>query len=492
MAQPPTLPEQAELPVARLLVDEGDNVRTVDEESAAFQELVRDVTARGILEPIIVRPYKNLPGDPQRGNASGWTHVLVSGFRRVAAAKAAKLAVVPVRVLDLTRAEAKEVQLIENLQRANLTPMEEARGVHQLFEVTGDKPKEIARKLSHSEAWVKDRHALLNLIPAFQDLLNAGRVPVAGALHLARSSVDVQVSIARVVGDTAWRIEELGDVDRVRVWVESETERIEERKKFLDEVAKEKFPTCPKKGCGKPAYTSADFIGDRIAQCPDHHTWDPATGKVVKKAERLTSYTPRAKAREREEVDRTESPIVRTWRTPTEILTEILAEHGADIVHFERMRVRGKEDPGGVSAVLRLPVVPKELLDALGKFGSHDGAITLHAANYSDGHFGYVVVHGAESKRREEQKKKLAPFVKALGGDRDAHSDVATPDIPDIDTTKLLDGSVDDVVGRLKKLDADALEVVRSAEVDGKCRGGVLDAVDRRLGHGAHTVHYRT
>lgn len=100
-----------------------DNVRTITS-GAADKELIESVKTQGVIEPVIVR----------RENKQ---FILIAGHRRVMAAKKAGLKQVPVRILDVTKEKAKEIQVIENLQRRDLTPLEEAEAYRALLEFNG-------------------------------------------------------------------------------------------------------------------------------------------------------------------------------------------------------------------------------------------------------------------------------------------------------------------------------------------------------------------
>jgi len=468
VAKQSTLP--TELAIKEIVL--GPNVREVDAGTIGFKELVADIETHGIVEPLIVRPRRpdeHFPTATPTADEPKGRYVLVAGFRRHAAALEAKLLVVPVRIMDLTDDTASEIQLVENLLRLNLTPMEEALAVHRYSEATGAKPKEISTRLSKSESWVRERLKLLNLIPQLQARLLAGKLELKAAIILSGAPPIVQslyVSGHRAEYNEYQIAQDVPE--QMRVYAQAA--------KLAEKYKDSKAPRCPE--CGSPPWEPS-YLGQGAVQDARGHSWNPETGKRIKERESLGGYTPRAKAAERQEVDRTEAPFVRTWETPTEILSELLARHGADVVHFEKAR-RGK----GVEVILRIDEAPEELVKL--------GSVTLHAHHYSDRHYGYAMIHGLDSKQREADLKRLAPFLKEWDADSPpAGRDPGTPKAPDLDLEKLLDGSVDQVAGRVGRGDPEALELMRSAEVEGKCRGGVLDAIDKRLGWGAHTVHYK-
>jgi ParB/RepB/Spo0J family partition protein len=150
-------------------------------ENAKFAELVASVTTHGVIEPIVVRP------DPKANGAEG-LYELVAGERRWRAAKAAGLALVPAVIKTLTDDELLEMQLIENLQREDLSPLEQARGYRMLLDRNPAKysAAAIATRLGLSEKWVWDRLKLLDLVPEAQQLLQTDRMGVGHAILIAR------------------------------------------------------------------------------------------------------------------------------------------------------------------------------------------------------------------------------------------------------------------------------------------------------------------
>ena len=139
---------------------------------AALGELKASIAAQGILQPVIVRPLED----------SGFE--LVSGHRRLECARQLGLAEVPAQIMSLTEAEAREVQLVENLQRESLTPLDEAEAVAGLLELVS--LDEAAARLGRSRGYLLGR-MLLNRLPQEAKLaLAAGTLSLAVALLVAR------------------------------------------------------------------------------------------------------------------------------------------------------------------------------------------------------------------------------------------------------------------------------------------------------------------
>lgn len=141
----PAVPEFGQIDPNQILVL--DQVRTEFDE-ASIAELAEDIAARGILQPLSVR-YR----DGQ--------YVLVAGERRLRAAKLAKLTNVPVMISTMSDQEHKQAQLAENIQREDLTLVELARAIQQLYEELGN-VGEVAARVKKSKSWVSKRLSLAN------------------------------------------------------------------------------------------------------------------------------------------------------------------------------------------------------------------------------------------------------------------------------------------------------------------------------------------
>ena len=137
------------LPIGDIEPDRNQPRSNFDE--AALQELAESVAAHGILQPILVRPQ------------SDGSYRIVAGERRYRAARMAGLHEVPVVVKVLSDAEAAAIALIENLQREDLNPMEEAIGIKKLMDDFGLTQNEVAERLSKSRPAVANALRLLQL-----------------------------------------------------------------------------------------------------------------------------------------------------------------------------------------------------------------------------------------------------------------------------------------------------------------------------------------
>ena len=133
----------------------------------AMAELVSSVAEKGILQPLLVRPSQD-------------GYEIVAGERRFRAAQEVKLSKVPVVIRELSNQEALEVAIIENLQRENLNPVDEARAFKQLMEF-GISQEDVARVIGKSRSSVSNTLRLLNLNEEALEALERGEISAGHA-----------------------------------------------------------------------------------------------------------------------------------------------------------------------------------------------------------------------------------------------------------------------------------------------------------------------
>jgi ParB/RepB/Spo0J family partition protein len=169
--------ELLNLPIAQLRVSstpcQAERRKHLDK--ASISELAKSIAGVGVLQPLVVR------------RVNGHFEI-VAGERRFLAAKEAKLETVPVTVRDLTDEQLLEVQLVENLQRADVHPMAEAEGYEALHKL-GRSVEEIAEKTGKSRAYVYGRMKLLDLGQAGRKAFYEGKLNASTALYVARVPV---------------------------------------------------------------------------------------------------------------------------------------------------------------------------------------------------------------------------------------------------------------------------------------------------------------
>jgi ParB family transcriptional regulator, chromosome partitioning protein len=183
----------AMLPVAEIEPHPEQPRRHFAEE--ALDELAASIAQRGVIQPIIVRPLGQ------------GRYQLVAGERRWRAAQRAQLHEIPAIVRDLGEREVMALALIENLQREDLNPIEEARAYHRLAESEGLTQAEIARMVDKSRSHVANLQRLLLLPEAVIALVEEGKLSMGharaligaeGAEALAQAAVARQLSVREV------------------------------------------------------------------------------------------------------------------------------------------------------------------------------------------------------------------------------------------------------------------------------------------------------
>lgn len=164
-------------------------------DDAALNELAASIAARGVIQPVIVIPH-----------GSGH-YQLVAGERRWRAAQRAQLHEIPAIIRELSQREVTALALIENLQREDLNPIEEARAYHRLAQHDGLTQAEIARLVDKSRSHVANLQRLLSLPEPVMELVEEGQLSMGharaligsdNALDLATQAIARQLSVREV------------------------------------------------------------------------------------------------------------------------------------------------------------------------------------------------------------------------------------------------------------------------------------------------------
>lgn len=152
-------------------------------DDASMAELTENVRHHGVLQPILTRLWPVAQPYPA-GDMP--LYEIVAGERRYRAAKAAGQTLIPMLVRDLTDKEVLEIQVIENLQRKDLHPLEEADGYHLMMEKHGYRAEDLAEKIGKSRSYIFGRLKLLDLDPESRRLFQFGKLNASTALLVAR------------------------------------------------------------------------------------------------------------------------------------------------------------------------------------------------------------------------------------------------------------------------------------------------------------------
>lgn len=153
-----------------------------------LQELSDSIAEHGIIQPLTVREI------------SGGYYQIIAGERRWRAARMAGLDEVPARIIEADDKKTMELALVENLQRENLNPAEEARGYKTLMEEYGMTQEETAKRVGKSRPVIANALRLLNLPDVVMDMLQNGEIaPGAARAILALEKSEYQIKAAETV-----------------------------------------------------------------------------------------------------------------------------------------------------------------------------------------------------------------------------------------------------------------------------------------------------
>ncbi len=161
-----------------------------------LEELAQSIRAQGVVQPILVRPLE------------GGRYQLVAGERRWRAAQRAGLTEIPAQVRALDDASALAVALIENVQREDLPPLDEALALRRLIAECGLTHEQCAESVGRSRPAVSNLLRLLDLEPAVQELLGNGSLDLGHAKVLLGLTGDAQVGAARVAANQGLTVRE--------------------------------------------------------------------------------------------------------------------------------------------------------------------------------------------------------------------------------------------------------------------------------------------
>ena len=183
-----------QIPVDRVRPNPHQPRKTFD--AAALDELKASILEHGVLVPILVREL-----------ADGYE--LIAGERRWRACAAAQRAVIPAIVRPSTDRESLEVAIIENLQRENLNPLEEAAGIAQLIEAHDFTQEQVAQRLGKSRPAVTNTLRLLALPEAVKALLAEGRLTAGHARTILSAPENARLQLAQRVANDGMSVRAL-------------------------------------------------------------------------------------------------------------------------------------------------------------------------------------------------------------------------------------------------------------------------------------------
>lgn len=191
----------------------------------ALNELAESIAQHGVLQPLLVRPMMD------------GSYQLVAGERRWRASRIAGLTEVPVVIKELTDAQVAEIALVENLQRENLNPLEEAYGYRELSDKFGYTQDEVSKIIGKSRSAVTNALRLLNLSDEVQELLNTGKLSAGHARAiLTAPDMNYQNELAKIVVKEELSVRETERLARNSVKTPSAGKKTKKRNPYYDEI----------------------------------------------------------------------------------------------------------------------------------------------------------------------------------------------------------------------------------------------------------------
>lgn len=163
-----------------------------------LEELAQSIRSKGVIQPILVRKKS-----PDEG------YELIAGERRLKAAKMADLMKIPARKLDIQDSELLEIALIENIQRKNLNPIEEANAYRKLLEQFQTTQEEIAGRLGIKRVTLANIVRLLNLPADVRHMISDGRLSAGHGKVLLAFPESVRAEYASRCASSGWSVREL-------------------------------------------------------------------------------------------------------------------------------------------------------------------------------------------------------------------------------------------------------------------------------------------
>lgn len=178
-------------------IDPNEDQPRRDFNKDAIYELSKSILEHGVVQPIIVKPNND-------------RYTIVAGERRWRAARAAGLDKIPVIIRDIDEKEMLEIALIENLQREDLNPMEEAEGINSLIESYGLTQEQVANRLGKSRPAISNSLRLLKLPTKIRTLLIENKITTGHARALLALDDDKdKVEIAKLIVEKSLSVREV-------------------------------------------------------------------------------------------------------------------------------------------------------------------------------------------------------------------------------------------------------------------------------------------
>ncbi|HNZ41264.1 MAG TPA: ParB/RepB/Spo0J family partition protein [Clostridia bacterium] len=206
-----------EMDIDKIQRDPGQPRRDFSKEE--MDELAESIREKGIIQPILVRK-------------TGDTYTIVAGERRFRAAKQEKLKTVPVIVKEFTDREVLEISLVENIQRKDLNPIEEAEAYKRLCDEFGATQEEIAKTLGKSRPVVTNKLRLLNLEEKILSFIRRGKLSEGHARLLLSVHEDIREDLAEETVNKELSVRDLEKLIKKTKRTPGKKEQIENDEEF--------------------------------------------------------------------------------------------------------------------------------------------------------------------------------------------------------------------------------------------------------------------
>ena len=233
---------------------------------ASLAELAESIKAQGVIQPVLVR------------RIDGERYEIIAGERRVRAARLAGLAEVPVVIREVADSVAAAMALIENIQREDLNPLEEAQGLQRLIDDFSYSQEQAAQAVGRSRSAVANLLRLLALPAPLQEMLHAGEIDMGHARALLALRGQPQLELARQVVHEGLSVRAVEDLVRrlidppaVTAKIRKMVPRSRDLQRFEEDLSEKlgtKVEIAPSKKGGKLVihYASNDHLGDLLAR----------------------------------------------------------------------------------------------------------------------------------------------------------------------------------------------------------------------------------
>lgn len=214
---------QNELDLNEIVPNRDQPRKTFDE--ASIEELAQSIKQHGVLQPLLVRPI------PSGG------YQLVAGERRWRACRIAGLTKVPVVIKELTDTETMEIAIIENLQREDLNPIEEAEGLQALIDKCGYTQEEVATSVGKSRPAIANSLRLLRLPTEVREMTKNGEISAGHARALLAFDNDaMMLEAAKNIVSNKMTVRDVERLAKIKETTEPRRRRARRRDSFYDEV----------------------------------------------------------------------------------------------------------------------------------------------------------------------------------------------------------------------------------------------------------------